>query len=156
MKKLLFGFLLLSFLSSCDDDIYSAQLQLEEDIVLIEQYMAENNINAIEDGSGVFYVVEEEGTGSEYPSASAQLSMAYRGYLMDGTEFDSATTVNPLSINLAQTITGWRFGIPKFKKGGKGLLIIPSPLAYGNSPAGNDIPANSILIFEVEILDFTN
>ena len=81
--------------------------------------------------------------------------MAYRGYLLDGTEFDMATTINPLNINLSETIPGWRVGIPKFKKGGKGKLLIPSPFAYANSPVGN-IPPNSILIFDIELLDFTN
>ena len=156
MKNLFYAFLLIPILFSCDDgNIYNATIQLEDDIVLIEQYIIDNNLNAIEDGTGVFYVIEDEGTGTQFPTGFAQVSMAYRGYLLDGTEFDSADTVNPLSISLSQTIAGWRFGVPKFKKGGKGKLIIPSPLGYANSPVGN-IPANSVLVFDIELLDFTN
>jgi len=156
MKKLLYTFLLIPFLFSCDDDnFYNAQEVLEDDIEIIKQYVIDNNLDAIEDASGVFYVIEEEGTGSENPNSFAEISVAYSGYLTDGSQFDSATSVNPLNINLSQTISGWRFGIPKFKIGGKGKLIIPSPLGYANS-ARTGIPANSILVFDIELLDFTN
>ena len=156
MKKLLYTLLLIPFLFSCDDDnFYNAQAVLEDDIEIIKQYVVDNNLDAMEDASGVFYVVDEEGTGTEVPGGFAEISVAYTGYLMDGTQFDSATPVTPLNINLSQTISGWRFGIPKFKKGGKGTLIIPSPLAYANA-AQNGIPANSILLFDIELLDFTN
>ena len=156
MKKILYTLLILPFLFSCDDDnFYNAQQYLEDDVVTIQQYLTDNNLTATEDPSGVFYIIEEEGTGSAFPNSFAEISMAYSGYFMDGTEFDSATEINPLNINLSQTIPGWRFGIPKFKKGGKGTLLIPSPLGYANNGAGT-IPPNTILIFDVELLDFTN
>ena len=155
MKKIFYTLLLLPFLFSCDDqNFYDSEQFLLDDRETILQYIDDNNLDAQEDNN-VFYVIEEEGTGTEFPDAFAELSMAYSGYLMDGTVFDMATTVNPLNINLSQTITGWRVGIPKFKKGGKGKILIPSPFAYANSPVGN-IPPNSILIFDIEILDFTN
>ena len=155
MKKLLYTFLLIPFLFSCqDDNFYDAQQVLQDDLVTIRQYVADNNLDAVE-ADNILYVIENEGTGTEYPGGFAQISMAYKGYLMDGTEFDMATSINPLSINLSQTIPGWRAGVPKFKLGGKGKLLIPSPMGYANAAVGS-IPANSILIFDIEVLDFTN
>ena len=129
--------------------------QLEEDIVIIKQYIADNNLDAIEDGTGLHYVVEEEGTGTEFPSPSARVTLAYTGYLMDGTEFDSADSVTPIIVALTDVILGWQVGVRKFKMGGKGKLLIPSPLAYGqgSGPRGT-LPPNSILIFDIELLDF--
>ena len=128
---------------------------IRDSIETIQEYLADNNLTATQDDSGIFYIIDEEGTGTTFPTSFAEISMAYTGYLMDGTQFDSRTAVSPLNINLGDTILGWIIGVQKFKKGGKGTILIPSPLAYSNS-ALPGIPANSILIFDIELLDFTN
>jgi len=159
MKKIFYTLLLVPFLFGCDDNdnFYNAQEQLAEDIEIIKQYIADNNIDAIEDGSGLYYVIEDEGTGTEFPSSTANVTLAYTGYLLDGTVFDSADSVSPIIVRLNNVIGGWQIGVPKFKIDGKGKLIIPSPLAYGQGggPRGT-LPSNSILIFDIELLDFTN
>ena len=77
--------------------------------------------------------------------------MKYNGTLLDGTKFDGNDNFNyPLS----SLIPGWQEGIPYFGKGGKGILLIPPHLGYGDRPNG-DIPANSILRFDIELFDFT-
>jgi FKBP-type peptidyl-prolyl cis-trans isomerase len=78
----------------------------------------------------------------------------YHGYFTNGQVFDSSVDRGERStFNLNQVIRGWQEGIPLFSRGGQGILLIPSRLAYGNNPRGG-IPASSVLIFEVELFDF--
>jgi FKBP-type peptidyl-prolyl cis-trans isomerase FkpA len=157
MKNLIFTLFAISMLFSCEEGNTTFQEQLDIDIPIIETYLSENNIIALND-QGVYYEIVEEGTGSEYPTLNSLVSMAYSGKVMNGNGsiFDSATTTNPLKTELNRLISGWQIGIPKFKKGGKGTLYIPSGYGYGVFGSGNAIPGNSILIFDVELLDFTN
>jgi len=79
----------------------------------------------------------------------------YVGTLKDGTKFDSSRDRNQpftFTIGKGQVIKGWEEGIMGMRIGGKRMLIIPSELGYGSGGAG-EIPANSTLIFEVELLD---
>ena len=72
------------------------------------------------------------------------------GYFLDEKEFDSGVNSE---FGLFQVIEGWQIGIPKFGKGGKGKLLVPSRLGYGSKARGS-IPANSTLIFDIELLDW--
>ncbi len=157
MRNLLLTLLAVSTLFSCEEENLTFQEQLDIDIDIIETYLSDNNITALND-QGVYYVIEDEGTGSTYPVSSSIVSMAYSGTIMngDGTVFDDADSTNPLKTQLSNLIAGWQVGIPKFKKGGKGKLYIPSGYAYGVFGSGGAIPGNSVLIFDVELLDFTN
>lgn len=157
MRNLILTLFAVSMIFSCDKDVVTFQEQLEIDIPIIEQYLSDNNITALSE-SGVYYVIEEEGTGSAYPNTNSLISMAYSGSVMngDGTIFDSRSSTNPLKIELYKLISGWQIGVPKFKKGGKGTLYIPSGYGYGVRGSGPNIPGNSILIFDIELLDFTN
>lgn len=157
MRNLLLTLFAVSMLVSCKKDNLTFQEQLDIDVEIIETHLAANNITALKD-QNVYYVIEDEGTGSTYPTISSLVSMAYSGHVMngDGTIFDSRTATNPLKSQLSNLISGWQVGIPKFKKGGKGTLYIPSGYGYGVFGSGADIPGNSILIFDIELLDFTN
>ncbi|MCK5103577.1 MAG: FKBP-type peptidyl-prolyl cis-trans isomerase, partial [Cyclobacteriaceae bacterium] len=76
--------------------------------------------------------------------------------LLDGTKFDSSLDRNQpfdFKIGVGGVIMGWDIGIPLLKKGGKGTLYIPSPLAYGEQGAGGIIKPNSVLKFDVELID---
>jgi FKBP-type peptidyl-prolyl cis-trans isomerase len=76
--------------------------------------------------------------------------------LLDGTVFDERKRPDvPADFRLNEVVEGWTEGIPKLQKGGKGLFIIPSRLGYKDK-AQSSIPANSILVFEVELVEFTN
>ena len=153
MKNSIFILLTFVLLIGCKKDTVTYQEQLDMDIAIIENYLSQDSITATKDPSGLFYVIDEEGTGTEFPKFNSTVVLSYSGKLLDGTIFDSASTVNPLSSNLQSLIRGWQIGVPKFKKGGKGTLYIPSGLGYGTRATGS-IPANSVLIFDIELLNF--
>jgi FKBP-type peptidyl-prolyl cis-trans isomerase len=102
--------------------------------------------------SGLQYEVIKEGTGVN-PKQEQIVTVNYKGTLIDGTVFDSSyDRGQPATFPLNQVIRGWTEGIPLMKVGGKYKFYIPSELAYGPSAQGN-IKANSVLIFEVELLE---
>jgi FKBP-type peptidyl-prolyl cis-trans isomerase len=78
----------------------------------------------------------------------------YKGYKLDGSTFDSSyDRGQPIEFPLSGVIKGWTEGIPLFEEGGKGTLLIPSSLAYGqNAPPGSTIKANEVLLFDVELI----
>ena len=131
--------------------------QLIIDAQIIDQYLAEKNIEAINTASGLRYVISEVGSGSNAQVGSL-VKVHYTGMLIDGTKFDSSLDRGvPFEFTLGQgqVIRGWDEGISYFNKGAKGTLYIPSSLGYGpNGAGGGVIPPNSILIFDIELLDF--
>ncbi len=126
------------------------QSKIDQD--LIDKYIADNKLDAKKTASGLYYIVDKEGT-DEIPR-TATVKVHYEGTLLDGTKFDSSyDRGQPTSFPLNRVIPGWTEGIPLFKKGGSGRLIIPSRLAYGPRAVGGKIPPNSVLTFKVEVLD---
>lgn len=122
----------------------------EDDRNKILAYIAEHQLNALEHPSGVFYVVEVEGTGPR-PTLTSLLNIKYTGMLLDGRVFDSS---GGAQFTLINTIRGWQIGIPLFRAGGRGKILIPSALAYGAFPPfGSIIPRNAPLVFEIEIIE---
>lgn len=125
--------------------------QEDLDSISIVKDLESNNIdNAIEDPSGIYYVIEEEGTG-EHPTLSNKVEVKYAGYLLDGTKFDGTKDGETVKFNLSGLIEGWKIAIQKLKPGGKGRFWIPSTLAYGPQQAGQ-IPPNSVLVFDIELI----
>ena len=105
--------------------------------------------------SGLRYKITEENPAGTAPSAGDMVKVHYTGYLLDGTVFDSSYKRNePLEfpVGTGRVIPGWDEGIMLLKTGEKAELIIPSELAYG-ARANGPIPANSILRFEVELVE---
>ncbi|MEM0993666.1 MAG: FKBP-type peptidyl-prolyl cis-trans isomerase [Bacteroidota bacterium] len=133
-------------------EIITPERQLAIDVETIEGYLEENNITADSTASGIFYFFEEEGTG-ENPARGATVTVKYKGYFLDGTVFDETENDETATFPLNNVIQGWQEGIPLFKKGGKGTLLIPSALAYGVNGRG-DIPPNTVLAFDIELVDF--
>ncbi len=124
--------------------------QAEEDEKIISQYISDHKLSAKATGSGLYYVINTQGTGAQ-PNSQSNVRVAYKGYLTSGSVFDQSQPSGYIT-NLSNVINGWTEGIPYFKKGGKGMLLIPSALGYGSQAVGN-IPANSVLIFDIELLD---
>ena len=97
-----------------------------------------------------------EGTGNS-PTQGQTVVVHYTGWLTDGKMFDSSVERGEpfeFQIGVGQVIDGWDQGVATMKVGGKRKLTIPPELAYGNQDVGEGlIPANSTLIFEVELLD---
>lgn len=95
------------------------------------------------------------GSGNEVKDGD-KVSVHYKGSLTNGTEFDSSYSRNQpfeFSVGMGEVIKGWDVGLVGMKVGGKRKLTIPSALGYGEQGAGDDIPPNSTLIFEVELLE---
>jgi FKBP-type peptidyl-prolyl cis-trans isomerase len=142
--------LIIAFLSliafSCEKESQS-----EKDEQEIQNYLSSNSLTAEKHSSGMYYIIEDEGYGN-HPSIYASVKILYKGMLTDGTVFDETEADTPIWLDLISVIEGWQIGIPLFKKGGKGILLIPSALGYGSKSQG-DIPANSVLIFEIELVD---
>jgi len=105
--------------------------------------------------SGIVYRELTGGSGAS-PAGSDTVRVNYRGTLIDGTEFDSSYERNePAEFGLGQVIPCWTEGVQMIKVGGKAELVCPADLAYGQNGQPN-IPANSTLIFEVELLAIVN
>ncbi|MGO9633105.1 MAG: FKBP-type peptidyl-prolyl cis-trans isomerase [Steroidobacteraceae bacterium] len=103
--------------------------------------------------SGLQYKVVAAGDAKAPPiAASDQVSVNYRGKLIDGTEFDSSfARGQPATFGVSGVIKGWQEALVMMKPGARWELYVPAELAYGPSPRPG-IPANSVLIFEVEVL----
>ena len=129
---------------------FDPEKQADLDETIITDYIAAQNITtAISTGSGLYYVIDTLGTGV-YPTLASRVTVAYKGALTDGTVFDQSSAAGA-TFPLSSVIVGWQEGIPKYKAGGKGKLLIPSGLGYGNQVVGS-IPKNSVLIFDITLI----
>jgi FKBP-type peptidyl-prolyl cis-trans isomerase len=103
--------------------------------------------------SGLQYIVITEGDGVK-PKPTDEVTVHYRGTLIDGSEFDSSYSRNaPTSFGVSQVIPGWTEGLQLMSVGSKFLFVIPYELAYGERGAGGSIGPYETLIFEVELLE---
>jgi FKBP-type peptidyl-prolyl cis-trans isomerase FkpA len=110
--------------------------------------------NAI--GAGKFEIIDvQDGTG-EAIAENKTAVVHYSGWLTNGKKFDSSRDRNetfPFRLGAGQVISGWDQGVKGMKPGGKRILVIPPELGYGARAVGNGlIPANSVLVFEVELV----
>lgn len=153
MKHLLSALAALTLFISCSNDnvsevtIQPADYTAENDKE-IRDYIAEKKLTAEKSDSGLYYVINEPGTGTQ-PTATSKVTVAYKGYHLNGTIF--AQNTEGLAVDLTQVIKGWTEGIPHFKEGGDGILLIPSHLAYGSFAYG-PIPGGSVLIYDIKLI----
>lgn len=140
-------------------DMANAAKQVEIDDKAIQDYLASKQIKATKTETGLYYTVTKKGNG-EKAEQGQKISVNYTGMLMDGTKFDSNVDpafnhVQPFEFLLGTggVIKGWDEGLALISKGGKATLFIPSTLAYGANSPSPKIPANSVLIFDVELVD---
>ena len=159
MKKILLAVLIISSFAGCvkeekcEYNECSAKATATE-IQDLRSYLQNNNIVATEHCSGTFYTIQQQGSGTR-PTACSAVSVYYKGSLTNGNVFDQTQPGSPASFNLGQLITGFKNGVLQIKTGGKVTIYIPPSLGYGSTATGS-IPANSILIFEVELLAAQN
>ncbi|OQY46889.1 MAG: hypothetical protein B6242_06630 [Anaerolineaceae bacterium 4572_78] len=134
----------------------------KEDIVTETGLRYPENLTSVDEAdyvttdSGLQYYDFTEGEG-DYPQQGQSVTVHYTGWLHnDGTKFDSSLDRGQpftFKLGLKQVISGWDEGLSTMKVGGKRQLVIPPELAYGDSDVGGGIiPANSTLVFEVELL----
>lgn len=134
--------------------------QAGTDDKIITEYLTKNNITAQKTASGLYYVISKPGTGANV-TAGQTVKVMYTGKSLDGKVFDSNIDPQfqhpePLEFPLGKgnVIPGWDEGIALLNKGAKATLFVPSPLAYGAQGNQGMIAPNSILIFDVELIDF--
>ena len=129
----------------------------------LETYLSENNITATPNDEGLYVIVSKKGNGPKV-EVGRRIKVAYTGYLLNGTIFDSSDKDIALQNNLeahdalefvvgqANLIKGWDDGLMGLAQGSKAKLIIPENLAYGPKGTGEMIPPYATLVFDVEIL----
>lgn len=135
--------------------------QKATDDKILTDYLKKNNIVAQKTPNGVYYVVTQPGAGAK-PNKGDNVMVQYTGKLLNGKVFDSSLTNQQsggkpvqFQVGVGMIIPGWEEGIMQFGKGTKGTLFIPSGMAYGQQGAPPTIPANSPLIFDIELVDIT-
>jgi FKBP-type peptidyl-prolyl cis-trans isomerase FkpA len=155
MKKIILALLIITTFAGCSKE---NECQYDEcavkatatEVQDLKSYLQSNNIVATEHCSGIFYTIQQQGTGTR-PTACSAVSVNYKGSLTNGNVFDQTQPGSPASFDLGGLITGFKNGLIQIKTGGKVTIYIPPSLGYGSRAVGS-IPANSILIFEVELL----
>lgn len=147
-----------ALLTKLNEDAHAKKLEVaKEEAAKVkaegEAFLAENakNEGVVTTESGLQYQVMQAGEGKK-PLATDVVHVHYRGTLINGEEFDSSyKRGETIDFPLNQVIKGWTEGVQLMNEGAKYKFFIPSELAYGERAIGN-IPANSTLIFEVELV----
>jgi FKBP-type peptidyl-prolyl cis-trans isomerase FklB len=145
--------LALGLFAGCSQKETAPDTTMKSDAV--EAFLA---ANAKKDGvtttaSGLQYTVIKSGTGTS-PKATDQVKVHYTGTTIDGNVFDSSVQRGqPAVFPVNAVIPGWVEALQLMKVGDKWQLFIPARLAYGENSPSPAIPANSVLIFEVELID---
>lgn len=158
MKKVfLFTVIAITVLFSCskkDKECNAADstvIASAAEIQNVQNYLTTNNITGTtQHPSGFFYKISVAGSGSSVVNLCSGVTVKYVGKLTNGTVFDQNAA--GVSFTLGGLIIGWQKGIPLIKTGGKITLYIPPSLGYGSQAAGS-IPPNSILIFDIELVN---
>ena len=126
----------------------------------VKAYLDSNGITAQKHLSGFYYAIHSPGSGAFVTNLCSVVTVTYKGKLTNGTTFDSTATGLTAAFRLGQVIAGWQKGIPLVNKGGSITLYIPPALGFGSQNVTDNngnvkIPANSIVIFDVEVLDIS-
>ena len=138
------------FFTSCSkEDKGCTPVKPEAEEAQILAFATLNGIDSLKRTNGIYYSVIDSGSGVR-PSANSLVSVTYTGKLLNGAIFEKSATT--MEVDLRKVIEGWQIGIPIIKKGGKIKLILPSVYAYGCN-GKKDIPANSVLYYEVNLID---
>jgi len=149
MKYTYLFFISLLFISCSNDEASKDKMSNDMEI---QEYLKQNNLAATKTNSGLYYLIEREGSGTK-PTSNNSVRVAYKGYFANKSVFDQSPAAG-ISFPLNGVIKGWTEGITYFKVGGKGKLFIPSSLGYGNN-SYQGIPGGSVLIFDIELLEIT-
>ncbi len=149
MKNIATSLLILLCLS-CANDKSSEQIDFTaENEAEITAYISDNNLTAQKSNSGLYYVINDPGSGNQ-PNVNANVTVAYKGYYTNKSVFDESDSAG-ISFSLQQVIKGWTEGITYFKEGGNGILLVPSHLGYGSFGRGS-IPGGAVLVFDVKLI----
>lgn len=127
-------------------------VQAKVDEETIRAAVSNGTIDTTGNESSVYYHIVKQGAGKPI-KVTDTVTVFYKGALLsDGSIFDQ-TKEKPATFPLNRLIKGWQLAVPKINVGGRVKIIIPSGLAYGIRSRSKDIPANSVLVFDIEVLD---
>lgn len=149
MKYLLSALLVVILFASCSKENNATVDYVSKNELEIKDYIAKNSLTAQRTNTGLYYVITNPGTGTN-PTATSNVTVAYKGYFTNGAVFDESSAAG-IAFGLNQVIKGWTEGITYFKPGGSGKLLIPSHLGYG-SYNYSGIPGGSVLIFDIKLI----
>ena len=126
------------------------EIYKNKNIEFLKELSIQEGINSLP--CGIYYKVLQTGEGKSSPTPRSIVSVHYRGTLIDGKEFDNSYKRNcPEAFRLCDVIDGWQIALQQMHVGDKWVIYIPFEMGYGSKASG-PIPANSTLIFEVELL----
>jgi FKBP-type peptidyl-prolyl cis-trans isomerase FkpA len=148
MRIFLWFSILFFIVSSCQTYSDSDLTTFDEKI---QKFIKKSKIKYQKSESGLYYFIEEEGEG-DFIKLTDEVSFKYEGKLLNGTIFDGENKRNPVIFPVSKLIQAWQETMLYLKKGGKAKIISPPQLGYGDYDL-EAIPKNSILIFELEVLD---
>ncbi|MCO5934031.1 FKBP-type peptidyl-prolyl cis-trans isomerase [Mucilaginibacter sp. RB4R14] len=167
-RVLLILFLSIICFSSCKkgyDSIAEERTQADIDQKVIEDYIAATpglgakikQVDSVGIKTGVYYVEEKAGTGNAIFTNSTRITIDYTSKILTtGVVFASSNNFHP-SFTLGEVLRAWKLGIPNMKKGGRIRIIAASRYAYGPYDQPEiKLPANSVVDFDIELLDVTN
>lgn len=154
MKKYLY--IILLFISSCL--IFSCQTYSDDQKSTFDQkiqhYIRENNLTMERLENGLYYEVIEIGDATELIKLNDHVTFSYKGSFLNGDVFQTISAAQAVSFKVNSLIVGWQDALSLIGNGGKICIIVPPHLAYGSKDTGI-IPADSILIYELEVIDVT-
>ncbi|WP_296634234.1 FKBP-type peptidyl-prolyl cis-trans isomerase [Polaribacter sp.] len=143
MKKIILIFLLtLTFSCSDEETDFTAQNEMD-----IKEYIQENNLTTQKTNSGIYYIINTDGSGNA-PTVNSNVTIGYKGYFLDNSIFDQSMNA---TFNLSAVIPGFSQSVQLLKPGGSGTFIIPSRLAYGNK-GSSSIPGGAVLVFDINLI----
>ncbi|MEM6347927.1 MAG: FKBP-type peptidyl-prolyl cis-trans isomerase [Bacteroidota bacterium] len=122
---------------------------------MIKEFLTKRNIAFEQTPEGIFYIMDNQVDGPK-PQPGQHVKVHYTGKFLDGRKFDSSVdrdTPFAFEVGAKQVIPGWDMGLQLFSVGQKGTLYLPPELAYGEQGAGDAIPPNASLVFEIELLE---
>ena len=138
-----------------------ASKQKGADDQILQDYFKSNNLQPSKTASGLYYIIETQGSGPNAAPGKA-VTVNYTGRTLDGKVFDSNQDpsmghAEPFTFNLGQgqVIAGWDEGVALLNKGAKAKLFIPSGMAYGSQSPSPAIPNDAILMFDIEVLNIS-
>jgi len=126
--------------------------QHQKDLQLIRKAIVKGNTDARESAEDLYYKIEKEGTGRQV-TAKDTVTVFYKLTLLNDSTIVNQTSDKPATFPLNRLIKGWQIGLSLCKVGGRIKLIIPSNLAYSIRTRSAKIPPNSILVFDIEVVD---
>jgi|SRR5690242_8015290 FKBP-type peptidyl-prolyl cis-trans isomerase len=143
--------------TGCGYSFFNATASDSEVVALRDSLNAHGIHSFSTDPSGLFYTINNAGSGDTAVSPCSQITVTYTGKLLNGTTVDSTAANETATITLGQVIEGWQKAIPMIGEGGEIMAYVPPTLAYGSQTvkdAGGNvvIPPNSILIFDIKVL----